>query len=76
MHGNVWEWCADHWHGNYAGAPADGSAWLDVEGGAAARVLRGGSWLHEARGVRSACRYHSDPAFRIDFFGFRCARVQ
>jgi hypothetical protein len=31
MHGNVWEWCQDHWHDNYEGAPTDGSAW--IEGG-------------------------------------------
>jgi formylglycine-generating enzyme required for sulfatase activity len=28
MHGNVWEWCYDHQHYNYEGAPTDGSAWL------------------------------------------------
>jgi formylglycine-generating enzyme required for sulfatase activity len=29
MHGNVLEWCLDHWHSNYDGAPADSRAWLD-----------------------------------------------
>ncbi len=29
MHGNVWEWCLDHWHRSYAGAPADGTAWVN-----------------------------------------------
>jgi formylglycine-generating enzyme required for sulfatase activity len=32
MHGNVFEWCLDHWLDNsnqgYEGAPADGSPWL------------------------------------------------
>ena len=27
MHGNVWEWVEDCWHGDYSGAPTDGSAW-------------------------------------------------
>ena len=43
MHGNVWEWCQDHWHENYEGAPTDGSAW-PTDNKEANRLVRGGSW--------------------------------
>jgi formylglycine-generating enzyme required for sulfatase activity len=76
MLGNVWEWCADQWHDTYDGAPTDGSAWLDNEGGAADRVVRGGSWGGDARFVRAASRNLGDPAVRSVDLGFRCARVQ
>jgi formylglycine-generating enzyme required for sulfatase activity len=76
MHGNVWEWCSDHFHQNYRGAPADGSAWIEVDRAAAGRVLRGGSWFDEARDVRSAYRRALDPADRFDYVGFRCSRGQ
>jgi formylglycine-generating enzyme required for sulfatase activity len=75
MHGNVWEWCADHWHGSYEGAPADGSVWLDAESGAG-RVIRGGSWCDNARLCRSACRRRLGAGHRNLHLGFRCARVQ
>jgi formylglycine-generating enzyme required for sulfatase activity len=75
MLGNVWEWCADDWHGSYEGAPSNGTAWIDVDGGAANRVLCGGSWKDEARSVRSASRDQGDTTFRGDFLGFRCAKV-
>ena len=73
MHGNVWEWVQDAWHGNYQGAPSDGSAW---ESAGAGRVLRGGSWDYDARGCRSACRLNYDPDAQNYYTGFRCARVQ
>jgi formylglycine-generating enzyme required for sulfatase activity len=69
MHGNVWEWCLDHWHDNYEGAPTDGSAWLYNRDNAS-RVLRGGSWDTYPRLCRSAARYDDSPGFRISF-GFR-----
>jgi formylglycine-generating enzyme required for sulfatase activity len=56
MHGNVWEWCLDHWHSNYEDAPDDGSAWL-TDSESAKRVLRGGSWNAYPRYCRSASRY-------------------
>jgi formylglycine-generating enzyme required for sulfatase activity len=57
MHGNVWEWCQDNRHSNYEGAPTDGSAWLDIEWNANAKLVRGGSWVFNPGNSRSACRY-------------------
>ena len=72
MHGNVWEWCQDHWHSSYEGAPKDGSAWIDSEAkDDASRLLRGGSWTINPRNCRSACRTYNIPGFRYDGNGFR-----
>jgi hypothetical protein len=59
MHGNVWEWCLDHHHGSYEGAPADGNAWIsDGDGDIddTIRVVRGGSWNVFPNRCRSASR--------------------
>jgi formylglycine-generating enzyme required for sulfatase activity len=70
MHGNVWEWCEDVWHGNYDGAPDDGRAWLtgvDLD----RRVLRGGSWFDDGDNCRSAGRDSYRPVYRNNRIGFR-----
>ncbi|MEM7771670.1 MAG: formylglycine-generating enzyme family protein [Cyanobacteria bacterium P01_A01_bin.37] len=70
MHGNVWEWCQDHWHSSYEGAPTYGSAWL-TENEEARHVLRGGSWINVSRYCRSASRYYYNPDSRFDSIGIR-----
>jgi formylglycine-generating enzyme required for sulfatase activity len=58
MHGNLWEWCLDHWHNNYQGAPHDGSAWINTNINTISfvRVMRGGAWNYGAGVCRSASR--------------------
>ncbi|MEW8372474.1 MAG: formylglycine-generating enzyme family protein [Candidatus Thiodiazotropha sp.] len=72
MHGNVWEWTEDCWHENYNKAPADGSAWLNEDGGdCGKRVLRGGSWGSLPGFARSAVRGGSGPDGQGGSVGFR-----
>ena len=70
MHGNVWEWCLDHWHDSYRGAPADGSAWTSG-GDGSLRLLRGGSWDDGPGNCRSAFRNGALPVTRNRVVGFR-----
>ncbi len=70
MHGNVWEWCADHWHDNYEGAPADGTAWLSSDE-SSFRLLRGGAWFYDPQDCRSAYRNYNHPENRLNLIGFR-----
>ena len=74
MLGNVWEWVADVWHGNYEGALEDGSVWGSADAGAT-RVVRGESWNGYPRYCRSACRNNFSAGYRNVNLGFRCARV-
>ena len=69
MHGNVWEWCQDDWHNNYIDAPKDGSGWTSRSGNT--KLLRGGSWLYDPGGCRSAFRVSSGLDSYGNGIGFR-----
>ena len=72
MHGNVWEHVEDPYHESYAGAPADGSAWMEG-GDPQRRVVRGGSFSYPARDNRSAVRCDHDVRIPDRQHGFRVA---
>lgn len=87
MHGNVWEWCLDHWHDDYNGVPADGSAWINADclpeerisnvflaswvDKNKFRILRGGSWYSYPSNCRCASRNAYYPVKRSSLLGFR-----
>ncbi|MEM9772014.1 MAG: formylglycine-generating enzyme family protein [Cyanobacteria bacterium P01_D01_bin.73] len=73
MHGNVLEWCADTWHGDYASSPEDDSPRTD--GKSKNRVLRGGSWIYAPGLCRSAFRNGSSREDRLNVAGFRVCCV-
>jgi len=64
--GNVWEWCATKWEGDYEGYRGDN----DPQG-EDPRVLRGGAFYDTQRSVRCASRSRLSPDDRFNFLGFR-----
>jgi formylglycine-generating enzyme required for sulfatase activity len=72
MHGNVWEWCSDHWHFSYEGAPENDRPWIEENDDKNPnRLLRGGSWVRSPWDCRSAYRYYHHPDNRNYDVGFR-----
>jgi formylglycine-generating enzyme required for sulfatase activity len=72
--GNVWEWVQDCYHGDYEGAPKDGSVWKHSTDECDLRVVRGGSWGYFPKDLRSAARLGNPRVFGTSFIGFRLAQ--
>lgn len=73
MNGNTWELCEDDWHGDYTGAPADGSAWINSPR-SIFRIQRGGSVEYDGKLCRSAGRAFTYLTTKTGFIGFRLAK--
>jgi formylglycine-generating enzyme required for sulfatase activity len=75
MVGNVEEWTEDCFYVSYNGAPADGAAWTSSGCVPLSGVIRGGSWVDDPAGPRSAHRdwAHTDSGAQI--IGFRVGRT-
>lgn len=76
MIGNVWEWCSDWYGSDYYKNCELGATDPRGPGPVPFRVLRGGSWDHQADKCRVSFRlnhFMGDP--RVTDFGFRVART-
>ena len=69
MHGNVTEWCLDWFGWSFTGSDPIGSS------SGSDRVVRGGSWRHDADFCTSSNRSSYYPSNNYHSLGFRLSRT-
>ncbi len=74
--GNVWEWCEDTYDEDfYENGPSMNPKLVSVSSGKSGHVMRGGSFMYDARALRTYARMGFDPHYRFAEGGFRCAKT-
>ena len=76
MSGNVYEWCDDDGHGDYVGAPTDGTSWIDVPTRSLHRMIRGGCYMLSQISSRIPARARNKAIYGDNYVGFRLALTE
>ena len=76
MHGNVWEWCSDHWRSDFETVLHDSNPFISNDKDPY-RVIRGGAWSLDSLDCQSNSRIGATPEIDLLYFlddlGFRLA---